>query len=60
MKIEIKKEQLEKTLGYDIEHFSLHPLYSEGECVGLEIYVTPTVPEIDIPMEVFITTKRPS
>jgi len=60
MKIEITKEQIEKTLGYEIEHFSLHPHYKDGLCSGLEICVTPTVTEIDIPMEVFITTKRPS
>lgn len=60
MKIEITKEQIEKTLGYEIEEFSLHPHYKDGLCTGLEICATPTVTKLEIPMEVFITTKRPT
>jgi hypothetical protein len=58
MKIEITKEQIEKTLGYEIKDFSLHPHYKDGLCNGLEICITPTVSEIKIPMEVTITTSR--
>lgn len=58
MKIEITKEQIEKTLGYGIEDFSLHPYYKDGLCTGLEICATPTVTKIEIPMEVTITMNR--
>ena len=39
--LKITKEQVEKSLGYELEHFSLHPEYVNGECIGLDIEAIP-------------------
>lgn len=42
MIISLKKEDLEKWLGQEIENFKLEPKYNQNnECVGLEVYVQP-------------------
>ena len=39
--IKITKADVEKTLGYELEYFSLHPEYVNGECIGLEVAAIP-------------------
>ena len=39
--LKVTKADVEKSLGYELEHFSLHPEYVNGECIGLEIAATP-------------------
>lgn len=39
--MEITKEMIENVLGYKINKFKLEPLYQNGECIGLSVYVRP-------------------
>lgn len=54
----VEKEQVEKVLGFKVKHFSLHPEYVNGECIGLEIDVIPEEEKIKIPLKVFIEKNR--
>ena len=39
--MEITKEMIEKSLGYEINWFKLEPVYLDGKCIGLNINVEP-------------------
>jgi hypothetical protein len=45
--LKVTKADVEKSLGYELEHFSLHPEYVNGECIGLEIDATPKEPRLE-------------
>jgi hypothetical protein len=56
--LKVTKEQIEQTLGYELEYFSLHPEYVLGECIGLEIHAIPKEKIIQIPINAFIEKER--
>jgi hypothetical protein len=39
--MEITKEMIEKKLGYEINKFTLDPLYEDGKFIGLSVNVEP-------------------
>lgn len=56
--LKITKDQVEKSLGYEIEHFSLHPEYVNGECIGLEVVAEPKEKILHIPIETYLEKNR--
>jgi|AntDeeMinimDraft_6_1070357.scaffolds.fasta_scaffold08682_2 hypothetical protein len=39
--MEIKKEDIEKELGYEVNKIELEPLYEDGKCIGLNVMFEP-------------------
>lgn len=37
----IDKKFIEEHVGYEVQDMKLEPIYEDGECVGLKIFVTP-------------------
>lgn len=56
--LKITQEQIEESLGYELEYFSIHPHYENGECTGLEIVTTPIEKIIQLPIKAFIEKER--
>lgn len=43
MTFTITKKDIEEMLGFSINNFSLEPLFHEGNCIGLNVYIEPEV-----------------
>ena len=41
MTFNITKEEIEKKLGFKVENIQLKPMFKNGECIGLYVYVKP-------------------
>ena len=43
MTFTITQKDIEEMLGFSINNFSLEPLFHEGNCIGLNVYIEPEV-----------------
>lgn len=54
LNLNINKKDLENHLGYQIEDFKLEPVYLNGECTGLDVFVQPksTIKELNLTVKI--------
>jgi len=59
--MKITKEQIQMQIGCEVKDIKLEPIYKDGECVGLNVFVTPArgVQHIELDFKVLPTGADP-